>query len=311
MRYAKSQRPLSFLPLVCSIAFALATLQPAYAQNSASSIMEKIRGGGKLALGYRTDNAPMSYRDAAGKPAGYAVTLCQKVIDGIKMQLQTSSLDVEWIAVDAATALPNVQQNKIDLLCNAESTSLAQRQQVSFSTPIFLNGIAGIVSTSLPLETQKLLENRPPPYKPAWRGNVPTQLQHRTASVVSGTPAVAWVAERINTFKLLVTVSTEESYAAGVAKVAEGKSDAIFGDRAQLLALTRQHPDTARLKMLNRHFTYETQALALPRNDDDFRLAVDRALANFIGKPQFGELYASTFGAADDETIEFFRGTPH
>lgn len=310
MRYDHSQRLLRSTVLGSAIALTLLLPQPTHAQPD-SGVLEKIRTSGRIALGYRTDNPPMSYRDGSGKPAGYAVTLCQKVVDGIRAQLQTTSLDIEWIAVDTATALQDVQQNKVDLLCNAEAATLAQRQQVSFSAPIFLNGIAAIVSTSLPTETQRLLENRPPPYKPAWRGNLPPQLQHRTVAVVGGTPAVGWVAERIHTFKLNVTVSTEPTYAAGIAKVAEGKADGIFGDRAQLLALTRQHPDTAKLKTLNRHFTYEAQALALPRNDDDFRLAVDRALAAFISTPKFGELYSATFGVADSDTVEFFRGTPH
>jgi ABC-type amino acid transport substrate-binding protein len=93
--------------------------------------------------------------------------------------------------------------------------------------------------------------------------------------------------------------------------VAKGSSDVLFGERAPLLAQLKQHPDAGKLKVLNRHFTYEPLALAIPRNDDDFRLAVDRALAEFMVSPKFGELYVATFGTADSDTVEFFRGMPH
>jgi len=62
--------------------------------------------------------------------------------------------------------------------------------------------------------------------------------------------------------------------------------------------------------VLTRHYTYEPLALALARNDDDFRLVVDRALTRFYASPKFGETYASVFGTADMDTVEYFRGLP-
>ena len=42
---------------------------------------------GKLTLGYRADARPFSYRDEAGKPAGYSVALCQKIAEQVKTEL--------------------------------------------------------------------------------------------------------------------------------------------------------------------------------------------------------------------------------
>lgn len=283
---------------------------PVQEQPAAGGVLDRARSTGKIAFGYRVDNAPMSYRDGAGQPAGFAVTICRKIAQELQEQLQLPALEVEWTAVSGATALQDIKQGKIDLLCSGEPVTLARRAEVSFSAPIFLGGLAAVVSNSSPAEFQHILENKPPPYKPTWRGTVPSIMQHRTLSVVSGTPAVEWVAERISTFKVTATISAEESYVVGLTKVAKGSSDALFGDRAQLLAAAKQHPDTAKLKVLRRHFTYQPQALALPRNDDDFRLAVDMVLAEGMASPKFGEVYTSTFGEPDSDTIEFFRGTP-
>lgn len=280
------------------------------AQPASSGVLDRVRGTGKIAFGYRADNAPMSYRDNAGQPAGFAVTICRKIALELQEQLNIPALEIEWTPVNDATALQDIQQRKIDLLCSGEPVTLARRSEVSFSAPIFLGGIGAVVSSSSPAEFQHILENKPPPYKPTWRGTVPTIMQHRKLSVVRGTPSVAWVTERISSFKVQATIAAEENYAAGITKVAKGNSDVLFGDRAQLLAAVKQHPNAADLKVLRRHFTYQPQALALPRNDDDFRLAVDLVLAEGMASPKFGEVYTSTFGEPDSDTIEFFRGTP-
>lgn len=321
-RIPKTQRVR--LPLACAIALAallpLGLVQAAPAQTqaqpqtqpqpAAAGTLERVRNAGKLVLGYYADKQPLSYRDTSGQPAGYAVRLCYHVAEAVKAQLQSSALTVEWVAVTPATSLQDVQEGRIDLLCTADLITLTQREYVSFSAPIFLDGLAAVVNTSAPAEFQRILENRPEPYKPIWRGTVPAVAQHRTLSAVAGTPAVDWLTQRVSTLNLIATISTEESYAAGVAKVAKGKSDVLLGDRAQLLALVKQSPDAKSLKVLSRHFTYQPLALTLPRNDDDFRLTVDRALSDYLASPKFGELYDGTFGKADADTVEFFRGMP-
>jgi ABC-type amino acid transport substrate-binding protein len=318
--------PLARLRRTCrAIAIAIAALLPGLAQAASTpaqvqaqpvpqpaavGTLERVRAAGKLVLGYYIDTPPMSYSDSAGRPVGYAVALCLKVADGMKTQLQQPALVVEWVQVTPAASDQALQQGTIDLLCTANAVTLARREQVSFSAPIFPGGIAGLVRTNATAEFQRHLEGRPQPYKPVWRGTPPAALQHRTASVVAGTPAVEMLAKSVQTLKLITTISTEESYAAGITKVAKGQSDVLFGDRAQLQAQVKQSPYVNQLKVLTRHFTYEPLALALARNDDDFRLAVDRALARFLATPQFGELYQTTFGTADADTIEFFRITP-
>lgn len=298
----------ALLPVHVAQAQAPAPTQP---QAAAGGTLERVRSAGKLVLGYRADAQPMSYRDASGQPAGYAVTLCKKVADSVKTQLQLPSLAVDWVEVTAATSDQLVQQGKVDLLCSADPITLAGRAYVSYSAPIFLGGIAALLPANAPAEFQRNLDNRPEPYKPIWRGTAPPALQNKTISVIAGTSAVELLAKQIRALKIIATISTEESYAAGLTKVAKGKSDALIGDRAQLLAAAKQSPDAAKLKVLGRHFTYEPLALTLARNDDGFRLAVDRALSEFVASPKFGELYVATFGKADADTVEFFRGIPH
>jgi polar amino acid transport system substrate-binding protein len=98
-----------------------------------------------------------------------------------------------------------------------------------------------------------------------------------------------------------------DSYDAGVTAVLQRRSDVLFGDRAHLLQAVQRSPDAKNLRVLSHHYTFAAVGLALPRNDDDFRLAVDRALMGIVADPKFGELYAASFGPPDADTVAFFR----
>ena len=288
-----------------------ATTTPlAAAQPAGAGTLNRVRAQGKLVLGYYTDAQPMSYREPSGNPAGYAVTLCRQVADEVKSELAAPRLAVEWVALTRATGMQSVQQGKIDLLCGADAASLTNRANVSFSLPIFPGGISALLRSDASKALQTVLEERPAPYKPIWRASPFSPIQHRTLSVVAGTPAVDWAKERASKLNLVAKLDTVDSYDAGVTKVLNKDSDVLFGDRAVLLAAAKRSADARKLRVLTRHYTYEPLALAVARNNDDFRLVVDRGLLRFYASPKFGEAYLEVFGTPDAETIEFFRGMP-
>jgi putrescine:ornithine antiporter len=286
------------------------TAQTRAAQPASAGTLDRIRASGKLVLGYYTQAQPMSYRDASGHPAGYSVLLCQKIADEMKAELGLQKLAVEWVALTPATGMQSVHQGKIDLLCGSDAASLTNRANVSFSLPIFPGGISALLRADAPKALQNVLEERPAPYRPFWRASPFSPIQHKTLSVVAGTPAVDWGKERASKLHLIATLDTVDSYDTGVAKVLKRDSDVLFGDRAVLLALAKRSADARKLRVLTRHYTYEALALALARNDDDFRLVVDRALIRFYASPQFGDTYTEVFGQPDPDTVEYFRAIP-
>jgi ABC-type amino acid transport substrate-binding protein len=90
----------------------------------AAGTLDKIRQSGKLALGYRNDAQPFSYRDESGNAAGFSVALCQAVADGLKADLGLANLSVEWVPVTIDDRFSAVQQGKVDLLCGADTETL-------------------------------------------------------------------------------------------------------------------------------------------------------------------------------------------
>jgi ABC-type amino acid transport substrate-binding protein len=97
------------------------------------------------------------------------------------------------------------------------------------------------------------------------------------------------------------------SYDEGVQAVVDRKANAFFGERAILIDAVKRNPSARSLIILDRQFTYEPLALALSRGDEDFRLAVDRALSKLYASPAFWDTYKKWFGEADEATMTFYR----
>ena len=64
-----------------------------------------------------------------------------------------------------------------------------------------------------------------------------------------------------------------------------------------LAYLAAKSSDASKLRLADNYFSLEPYALALPRGDEDFRLAVDRALSHIYRSGEVAVLFAHTFGA--------------
>ena len=110
------------------------------AMPASAATLDRIRETGSIKLGYLADARPFSFRNESGAAEGYAVALCQQVADQVKKGLALPGLTVEWVPVTLDDRLSDVQQGNVDLLCAPTSATLARRQDVSFSIPVFAGG---------------------------------------------------------------------------------------------------------------------------------------------------------------------------
>src|SRR5438045_455943 len=149
----------------------LTVLTLAQSPSALAGTLDQVRQTGTLTLGYRADAQPFSYHDASGAPAGYSVVLCQKIADQVKSELGLSALTVVWRPATLAERFNDVQQGKVDLLCGADSATLARMKDVSFSIPIFPSGIGAMLHADAPAALRQILADAPPPSHPIWRGS--------------------------------------------------------------------------------------------------------------------------------------------
>ena len=198
-----------------------------------------------------------------------------------------------------------MQQGKVDLLCGADTATLTRRKDVSFSIPIFPSGIGAILRADAPVQLRDVLAGRPSS-GPIWRGSPARILEKKTFSVVGGTTSASWLASQFDKFQIDATVAPVDSYQAGIQRVLDRSSDVFFGDRPILYDAAGASSSAADLVVLDRLFTYEPLALALARDDEDFRLVVDRSLSRLFKSGGFKDVYVKWFGEPDDSAAIFF-----
>jgi len=283
---------------------AVALLPIASAVTASAATLDRVKTG-KLALGYRTDGQPFSYKDASGNADGFAVQLCKDVAEKLKADLGISNLTVEWVPVTAEDQFRAIQEGKVDLLCGAAET-LSSRKDADFSVPIFPGGIGALLRADAPIGLKEVLAGRPPS-GPLWRGYPAQVLEKQVFSVVAGTPAEKWVKDRLDQLQVTADVIPVEGYDAGIQSVLNRRSNVFFADRSILLDAARRNASANQLEVLDRQFTYAPIALALGRNDADFRLAVDRALSQLFSSEAFFRSYEKWFGKPGSYADTFFK----
>jgi ABC-type amino acid transport substrate-binding protein len=197
------------------------------------------------------------------------------------------------------------QPDNRDLLCDAATETLARRNEVDFSIPTFPSGIGALLRSDAILRLRDVLSGQQSS-RPQWRASAYELLQTKTFAIVKGTTAEPWLAGKINEFQLSTRMAPVDTYQTGVQAVLDRNVDVLFGDRAVLLDAAAHDPG-GKLAVLDRFFTYEFEALSLRRDDDAFRLVVDRALSRFYATAEFRALFTKWFGEPNEKVLTFFR----
>jgi ABC-type amino acid transport substrate-binding protein len=270
---------------------------------SAAGTLDKIKDTGKLTLGYSSDARPFSYTDA-GKPAGYAIELCNKVADALKSELKLGALAVEFVSLSRDEAFRAIEQGRADLLCGAVPT-LERRALVDFSIPIILSGTGVAIRSDAPLRLVQALSGIES-VSPVWRGSTDQAPQRVALAVVGGVPLEKALASKLKERRIVADVTSVKDVDAGLQALRSGTAQAFFSDRALLLDAVARQP-AGELVVLDRIYRREIVALAMRRDDDDLRLAVDRALSQLYRSQQVTAIYAKYFGAPTAAALDFFQ----
>lgn len=284
----------------------LVPMQAALAQGQPGTL-DRIRTSGKMTMGFYKEAQPFTYQGSSGTPDGYAIALCRAVAGAIQEQLKLPNLSPQFVAVDAADRFNAVKEGRIDLLCGPSVPTLTNRADVSFSIPILGSGTGVMVRKDAPVAFRELLETGQTAGHPVWRGSpMLAALQQRTFSVISGSLQEQLLKNRREELNVNSVISLVPDLATGLEQLRDGKSDAFVAERNVLLDLARR--DTGgNLVVLNRVFDYEPLALALNRDDADFRLLVDKTLSQLYRSGKINAIYEQYLGKPDKATQDWFR----
>ena len=242
--------------------------------------LEKIRSTGVIRIAHPANTPPFSYMKG-GEPTGYSINLCRQVVDNIALQLNMQNIRINWRAATTPDALRLVADGSVDMNCGTTSITLSRQEQVDFSNEIFVAAGGVLVTSKSGISTLAGLNGK----RVAVIRGTTTQGRLSTALGQRGIRA------------LLVPVSDTDE---GMQALGSGKADAYASDRAVLLGHAKSSGDTQRYTLLAELFSIDPYALALPRGDSDFRLAVNRGLSDIYRNASLEEVYGRWFGSGSE-----------
>lgn len=237
-----------------------------------------------IRLGYHESSIPFSYVDASKQPAGFTVDICSRVANGVQQQLGLDTLEVKWVPVTEQNRFEMIRDGKIDVECGTSTNTLSRQKIVDFSLTIWLDGANFVVDPSRS-GARKLGD-----------------LGGKKIGVVDKTTTKQALADTLKRDYISAQIVTVDDYTAGIDALKAGKIDAFAADQAVLIGFAFSLRNQFRLLLGEQSFSYEPFALALPRKDPDFRLAVNTVVARVLRSGQIVEIYERWFGTIGKPT---------
>ncbi len=262
----------------------------------APDTLAKIKRTGTITIAYSPSALPFSFKDKAGKPAGYSVDLCRRIVAGLQSKLKVPALKTRWIAGNTPGRLKVVSEGKADIECGTTTVTLSRQESVDFSNFVFVELGGVLVRSDAGIDRL-------------------THLDERKIAVIPGTTTERRL--KLSLLGQLVKadfVSIEEA-GEGMKLLDAGKVDAFAGDRLVLMGQASKSRDRESLSMLTENFSVDPYAFALPRGDADFRLAVNEGLAHLYRTGEVEKIFADWFGPKAEpstllRSVYFLYGFP-
>lgn len=241
----------------------------------AAGTLDRLRQDKTLRIAYRPDAPPFSYQTGGAEPQGFIVEICRAVAKSLTQQLQLPTLNIVYVPVTAEDRFDAIKDGKADLLCEATTATLSRREIVDFSISTFVDGASLLIRTDGPQSLQA--------------------MAGRKIGVLGGTTTLEALQNSLKDENIAAEVMPAKSHEEGLAMLDAGTISAYFADRAILQSLIKQSKDPKKLLLADNYLTVEPYALAEPKGDGDFRLAVDRALSHLYRDGDIGAIFAQSF----------------
>lgn len=251
---------------------------------ASAGTLDRIGQNKTIRIAYREDARPFSYKDQIGEPAGFMVDLCREVAKKLAKELNLTPLNVTYVAVTAADRFEAIRQQKADLLCEPTSATLSRRELVDFSIATFVDGASLMIRADGPHDLRA--------------------MSGKKIGVLAGTTTEQGLRDIVQAAQISADIIPAKTHAEGPSMLDDGKISAYFGDRSVLASLMRDSKAPGKLALAENYLSVEPYALALSHGDDDFRLAVDRALSHIYRSGEIAAIFKRTFGAKPGQVLQ-------
>ena len=242
----------------------------------AGPVLDRIRSTGTVVLAHRESSVPFSFVGPDGKPLGYAVDLCLKVVEALRKDLALPKLEPRFALVTPANRISTIEEGKADLECGSTTNNAERREKVAFTVPHYITGARYLVRADSPIELLRDFKGR------------------KLVSTKGTTPLKA-VTRANSEYLLGIHLLEAPEHARALDMVAAGEADGFVMDDVLLYGLAAGRPDPQAFKVVGKFLTIEPLAIMLPRNDPEFKKLVDDEMKRLIQTREAHAVYERWF----------------
>lgn len=258
--------------ILIAITVAVATAGTAYGQGR----LDKIKSTGEITIGHRDTAIPFSYLDGQQKPVGYSIDICHRIVDALKQKLGMSTINIKLVPITSSTRIPLVANGTVDLVCGSSTNTVERQAQVSFAPTTFVTATRFAAKKSSQI-------------------NQLDDLKGKTVVSTAGTSNIRWLTGANDSRHLDMRIISTKDHPAAMLTVANGRALAFFMDDILLAGLvaTERQPDDWIIS--KETYTVEPYAIMEPKNDPEFKKAVDASVVAMMTDGTLNELYKKWF----------------
>lgn len=257
-----------------ALAFVVTGTAPLLAQGS--PVLKRIKERGVVNMGHRESSVPFSYLGSDGKPQGYSVDLCHKIIDEIKKVVGKADLKINYVPVTSQTRIALMANGTIDLECGSTTNNLTRQKQVDYLPVTFITGT-------------KIASKK---------GSGITEIEDldgKTVALSLGTTNEKAIKRVAKANGIKIKTIMVKDHPQGWLTVETGRADAYASDDVLLYGLISKSKDPSKFQVTGRFLSYDPYGIMVPRNDSTYRRIGTVVLADLMRSGEILKIYDKWF----------------
>ncbi|GMQ89680.1 MAG: amino acid ABC transporter substrate-binding protein [Gammaproteobacteria bacterium] len=238
--------------------------------------LKKVKDTGVLNLGHREASVPFAYIGPDGKPIGYTMDLCYKIIDRVKAQISMPDLKVKLVPVTSQTRIPLLANGTIDMECGSTTNNLTRSKQIDYLAITFITGTKLLVKKGSGI---KQVED----------------LAGKKVALSLGTTNEKAVKRVMKANNISIKILSVKDHPQAWLALESGRVDAYASDDVLLYGLISKGKNPENYEVVGRFLSYDPYGIMVRRDDSAMRLLGNTVLADLMRSGEMQKIYDKWF----------------
>jgi glutamate/aspartate transport system substrate-binding protein len=244
--------------------------------HAASQTMDKIKSTGTVTMGVRESSIPMSYTTGDSRFDGYHVEICRMILADVKDKLGLSTLRINYQPVTSQNRVPLIQNGTVDIECGTTTNNTARAKDVGFANTLYVEEVRIAVKANSGITSI-------------------SQLTGKKVATTTGTTSVQLLRKHEKANGVNFEEVFGKDHADSFLLLESGRADAFVMDASILAGNIANSKNPKDYKIVGEVLATEPIAIMVPKNDPEFKAAVNAAIAKIVANGNMPKLWSKWF----------------